>query len=179
MKSKELQALTGDTRRAKYHEFFFEICHYRSPCNIYFFNNTHLRGHQKMGKSSVSNEATSSKSTEELRQKLDELRQSRKATEETLSDCRMRWERMREEEIKFADPEDVEGLLDNYDDDCSGPTVQSFAIEPAFMDSGEGMAIPNDHEEQSLCSVLNIIWMELIGLVLTVYTLIRTSKRKE
>ena len=57
-----------------------------------------------MGKS---NEAESSKRTEELRQKLDELRESRKATEETLSDCRMRWERMREEEIKFADPEDA------------------------------------------------------------------------
>ena len=131
-----------------------------------------------MGKSSVSNEATSSKSTEELRQKLDELRESRKATEDTLSDCRMRWERMREEEIKFADPEDVEGLLDNYDK-CSGPTLDTYAIEPAFMDNGEGMAIPNDHEEQSFCSVLNIIWMELIGLVLTVYTFIRTSKRKE
>ena len=33
-----------------------------------------------MGKSGVSNEATSSKSTEELRQKLDELRESRKVT---------------------------------------------------------------------------------------------------
>ena len=131
-----------------------------------------------MGKSSVSNEATSSKSTEELRQKLDELRESRKATEDTLSDCRMRWERMREEEIKFADPEDAEGLLDNYDE-CSGPTLDTYAIEPAFMDNEEGMAIPNDHEEQSFCSVLNIIWMELIGLVLTVYTFIRTSKRKE
>ena len=85
---------------------------------------------------------------------------------------------MREEEIKFADPEDVEGLLDNYDE-YSGPTLDTYAIEPAFMDNGEGMAIPNDHEEQSFCSVLNIIWMELIGLVLTVYTFIRTSKRKE
>ena len=37
-----------------------------------------------MGKSRVSNEATSSKSTEELRQKLDELRESRKAAEDTL-----------------------------------------------------------------------------------------------
>ena len=129
-----------------------------------------------MGKSS---EATSSKSTEQLRQKLDELRASREETEETLSDCRMRWERMREEEMKFADPEDVEGLLDIYDDECRGPTRQSFAIEPTFIDNGEGMPIPNDHEEQSLCSVLNIIWMELIGLVLTVYTFIRTSKRKE
>ena len=57
--------------------------------------------------------------------------------------------------------------------------MMTSTIEPAFMDNGEGMAIPNDHEEQSLCSVLNIIWMELIGLVLTVYTFIRTSKRKE
>ncbi len=129
-----------------------------------------------MGKS---NEAESSKRTEELRQKLDELRESRKATEETLSDCRMRWERMREEEIKFADPEDVEGLLENYDDVCTGTGQRSSAIERTLMDSGERLGIPDDHEEQSLCSVLNIIWMELIGLVLTVYTFVRSSKRKE
>ena len=47
------------------------------------------------------------------------------------------------------------------------------------MDSGDGMGIPIDFEEQSLCSVLNIIWMELIGLVLHVYTFIRNSKQKE
>jgi hypothetical protein len=129
-----------------------------------------------MGKS---NEAESSKRTEELRQKLDELRESRKATEETLSDCRMQWERMREEEIKFADPEDVEGLLENYDDVCTGTGQRSSAIERTLVDSGERLGIPDDQEEQSLCSVLNIIWMELIGLVLTVYTFVRSSKRKE
>ena len=129
-----------------------------------------------MGKS---NEAKPSKRTEELREKLDKLQESRKATEESLSDCRMRWERIREEDIKFADPEDVEGLLDNYDDGCNGTGQRCSAIERTLMDSGEGMGIPFDHEEQSLCSVLNIIWMELIGLVLTVYTFIRDSKRKE
>ena len=129
-----------------------------------------------MGKS---NEAETSKRTEELKQKLDELRESRKATEETLSDCRMRWERMREEEIKFADPEDVEGLLENYDDVCTGTGQRSSAIERTLVDSGERLGIPDDYEEQSLCSVLNIIWMELIGLVLTVYTFVRSSKRKE
>jgi hypothetical protein len=127
----------------------------------------------------TSSEADSSKRTEELRQKLDELRESRETTEETLSDCRMRWERMKEEEIKFADPEDVEGLLESYDDDCGGTSQRSSAIERTFMDGGEGMGMPDDHEGQSLCSVLNIIWMELIGLVLTVYTFIRASKRKE
>jgi hypothetical protein len=129
-----------------------------------------------MGKSS---EANSSKRAEDLREKLDELRESRKATEETLSDCRMRWERMREEELKFADPEDVEGLLESYDDDCCTSGQRSSAIERTFMDNGERLGIPDDHEQQSLCSVLNIIWMELIGLVLTVYTFVRTSKRKE
>jgi hypothetical protein len=86
---------------------------------------------------------------------------------------------MREEEIKFADPEDVEGLLENYDDVCTGTGQRSSAIERTLMDSGERLGIPDDHEEQSLCSVLNIIWMELIGLVLTVYTFVRSSKRKE
>ena len=129
----------------------------------------------------TSSEASSSKRTDDLRQELDELRESRKAAEETLSDCRMRWERMKEEEIKFADPEDVEGLLENYDDDdnCYASGQRSSAIERTFMDDGERLGIPDDHEEQSLCSVLNIIWMELIGLVLTVYTFVRTSKRKE
>ena len=119
------------------------------------------------------------KRTDDLRQELDELRESRKAAEETLSDCRMRWERMKDEEIKFADPEDVEGLLENYDGDGCASGQLSSAIERTFMDDGERLGIPDDHEEQSLCSVLNIIWMELIGLVLTVYTFVRTSKRKE
>lgn len=128
-----------------------------------------------MGKSG---ESDSSKRTEELRQKLDELRESRKHTEETLADCRMRWERMKNEEIKFAEPEDIEGLLENYDDDCSGTTQRNSAIERTFVDNGEGMEKLGDDEDQSLCSVLNIIWMELIGLVLTVYTFIRPSKSK-
>ena len=124
-------------------------------------------------------ESDSSKHTEELRRKLDKLRESRKSAEETLSDCRLRWDRMKEEEMRFAAPEDVEGLLENYDDDCSGTHQRCSAIEQTLVDNGERMGMSDDNEEQSLCSVLNVIWMELISLVLTVYTLIRPSKRKE
>lgn len=115
-----------------------------------------------------------------FREKLDQLLESRKATENTLSDCRMRWERMRKGEIKFAAPENVEELLDGCDDDFTPIGLTSHAMERTLMDNGDCKGAQDDHEEeQSLCSVLNIIWMELIGLVVTVYAFIKTSKRKE
>lgn len=121
--------------------------------------------------------------TQELKNKLDELRESREATEKALTDCRLRWERMKDEELKFADPEDVEGLLDDYENDLglSGdPKQRTVAIEERslFDRNGEKSDYEKDEKEHSFCSLLNLIWMELIGLVLTVYTFLRSPKRK-
>ena len=118
---------------------------------------------------------------QELREKLEELRESREHTEKTLKDCRLRWERMKDEELDFGDIEDMEGLLEGYDEDI-GITVGSKQRN-VTLDCGTFLYKENENkdpaeETHNLCSLLNLIWMELIGLVLTVYTFLRAPKRK-
>lgn len=122
------------------------------------------------------------KRSQELRKKLEKLRESREFTEKMLTDCRMRWERMKDEELRFANVEDVESLLEECEEDFqfpSGSKLCSVVIEErTAWDKPEQEDGNSDDDGYNLCSLLNLIWTELIGLILTVYTLLRVPKRK-
>ena len=121
-------------------------------------------------------EEQDSEKSSQLRAKLEELRQSRETTEQTLSDCRLRLERMKEEDMKFMDPEETEELLGEQQNNC-GYSDRTLAIEELLLKDRTGEK-DKDDEEPTLCGVLNQIWMEIIGLVLTLYTVLRMPKRK-
>lgn len=127
------------------------------------------------------NEEESDGRCQELRDKLEELRESREHTENTLKDCRLRWERMKDEELDFGDREDMEDLLEGYDEDIGikdGSQQRSLVINDlTFLDKENENKDPRE-KTHNICALLNLIWMELIGLVLTVYTFLRPPKRK-